>query len=100
MAVVNAFLPAFCQFGVMTSVLWNQLASNLVLALSFCGSCKISMGSMVQIFPQHVTTVHVLFPATGKRAPMHQQDFMPFKPSLEVDNQTLSEKAYAFILPF
>ena len=58
------------------------------------------MGSMVQIFPQHVTTVHVLFPATGKRAPMHQQDFMPFKPSLEVDNQTLSEKAYAFILPF
>lgn len=61
---------------------------------------KIAVGSTVQVLPQDVTAVLVLFPATDKKAPMHQQDLVPFMPSLELDNQTLPEEAYAFILPF
>lgn len=101
MAVTPTFLTAFCQFGVRTNVLWNKLASNLVPALLFCWFRKIVMGSMVQFLPQDVTAVLVVvFPATGKRAPVHPQDLVPFIPCLELDNQTLREDAHAFILPF
>lgn len=56
------------------------------------------MDSRVQIFPQDITVV--LFPATGKRILMHQQDLVSFMPSLELDNHTLSEEPYASMLWF
>lgn len=100
MAAVPTFSPIFCQFGVTTSGLWNQLPSNLVLALSLCWSSKIARDSVVQVLPQEVTVLLLLFPSTGKRAPMHQQDLVAFIPSLEQGNQTLPEEAYTFTLPF
>lgn len=56
------------------------------------------MGSRVQIFPQDISIVLVLFPATGRRILMHQQGLVSFFLSLELDNYTLSEEPYAFML--
>lgn len=58
------------------------------------------MGSRAQIFPQDITVVLVLFPVPDKSILMHLQDLVSLIPTLELDNHTLSEEPYAFMLWF
>lgn len=57
------------------------------------------MGSRVQTFPKDITAV-LVFPATGKRILIYQQELVFFIPSLELDSYTPSKEPYAFMLWF